>query len=172
MPVLVTFARVTVPICLPAILDIAVYLFVNAMTTVSAVIFLYGPDTKLASIAVVHMDEAGQDLRSGGHGLHDPGHHRRGETRPGAGRGLVERSPRPGDSVDDGAAVNGASHHRHTYAPEPALEARNPPEDARAVCLAALALWSEPNCNGARHGLCRTVILSTPPPHKGQVRAT
>jgi iron(III) transport system permease protein len=60
VPVLVTFGRVTVPICLPAILDIAVYLFVNAMTTVSAVIFLYGPDTKPASVAVVHMDEAGQ----------------------------------------------------------------------------------------------------------------
>ena len=54
-----TFGRVTVPICLPAILDIAVYLFVNALTTVSAVIFLYGADTKLASIAIVHMDEAG-----------------------------------------------------------------------------------------------------------------
>jgi iron(III) transport system permease protein len=51
--------RVTVPICLPAILDIAVYLFVNAMTTVSAVIFLYSTDTKLASVAVVNMDEAG-----------------------------------------------------------------------------------------------------------------
>ncbi|MBR0680384.1 putative 2-aminoethylphosphonate ABC transporter permease subunit [Roseomonas eburnea] len=60
VPVWVTFARVTVPICLPAILEIAVYLFVNAMTTVSAVIFLYGPDTKPASVAVVHMDEAGQ----------------------------------------------------------------------------------------------------------------
>ena len=54
-----TFSRVTAPICMPAILDIAVYLFVNAMTTVSAVIFLYGADTKLASIAIVHMDEAG-----------------------------------------------------------------------------------------------------------------
>ena len=54
-----TFARVTVPICLPAILDIAVYLFVNALTTVSAVIFLYGADSKLASVAIVHMDEAG-----------------------------------------------------------------------------------------------------------------
>jgi iron(III) transport system permease protein len=54
-----TFARVTAPICLPAILDVAVYLFVNALTTVSAVIFLYGSGTKLASIAVVHMDEAG-----------------------------------------------------------------------------------------------------------------
>src|SRR5262249_61486447 len=37
-----TFARVTVPICMPAILDIAVYMFVNALTTVSAVIFIYG----------------------------------------------------------------------------------------------------------------------------------
>ena len=54
-----TFRRVTAPICLPAILDIGVYVFVNALTTVSAVIFLYGADTKLASIAIVHMDEAG-----------------------------------------------------------------------------------------------------------------
>jgi iron(III) transport system permease protein len=54
-----TFGRVTVPICMPAIFDIAVYLFVNALTTVSAVIFLYGADTKLAAIAIVHMDEAG-----------------------------------------------------------------------------------------------------------------
>jgi iron(III) transport system permease protein len=54
-----TFARVTVPICLPAILDIAIYLFVNALTTVSAVVFLYGASSKLASIAIVHMDEAG-----------------------------------------------------------------------------------------------------------------
>ncbi len=54
-----TFIRVTVPICMPAILNIAVYMFVNAMTTVSAVIFLYGPSTKLASVSIVHMDEAG-----------------------------------------------------------------------------------------------------------------
>jgi iron(III) transport system permease protein len=54
-----TFGRVTVPICLPAILDIAVYMFVSALTTVSAVIFLYGSGTKLASVAIVHMDEAG-----------------------------------------------------------------------------------------------------------------
>jgi iron(III) transport system permease protein len=59
VPFYKTLTRVTVPICLPAILDIAVYLFVNAMTTVSAVIFLYSTDTKLASVAVVNMDEAG-----------------------------------------------------------------------------------------------------------------
>jgi len=53
------FSIVTVPVCLPAILDISIYLFVNAMTTVSAVIFLYSPDTTLASIAVLNMDDAG-----------------------------------------------------------------------------------------------------------------
>ena len=61
-----TFMRVTVPICSPAILDIAVYIFVNALTTVSAVIFLYGPDTKLASIAIVHMDEMGASAAAAG----------------------------------------------------------------------------------------------------------
>src|SRR5262249_25289580 len=54
-----TFARVTVPICMPAVFDIAIYMFVNALTTVSAVIFIYGATNKLASISVVHMDEAG-----------------------------------------------------------------------------------------------------------------
>ncbi len=54
-----TMARVSVPVCLPAILDISIYLFVNAMTTVSAVIFLYSTDTKLASVSIINMDEAG-----------------------------------------------------------------------------------------------------------------
>jgi iron(III) transport system permease protein len=58
VPVLRTFLTVTVPVCLPAILDIAIYLFVNAMTTVSAVIFLYSTDTKLAAVAVVNMEDA------------------------------------------------------------------------------------------------------------------
>ncbi|MBL8704701.1 MAG: putative 2-aminoethylphosphonate ABC transporter permease subunit [Rhodospirillales bacterium] len=54
-----TMVRVTVPVCLPAVLDISIYLFVNAMTTVSAVIFLYSTDTKLASVTIVNMDESG-----------------------------------------------------------------------------------------------------------------
>ncbi len=53
------FARVTVPVCLPSVLDISIYLFVNAMTTVSAVVFLYSPTTALASIADLNMDDAG-----------------------------------------------------------------------------------------------------------------
>ncbi|MCV4340632.1 putative 2-aminoethylphosphonate ABC transporter permease subunit [Pseudomonas capsici] len=53
------FLRVTLPVCLPALLDIIRYLFVSAMTTVSAVIFLYSPDSVLASVAVLNMDDAG-----------------------------------------------------------------------------------------------------------------
>ena len=59
VPVLKTFVRVTIPVCLPAVLDIMIYLFVNAMTTVSAVIFLYSSSTTLASIAALNMDDAG-----------------------------------------------------------------------------------------------------------------
>jgi len=58
-PTMKLFTRVTVPVCLPAVLDISIYLFVNAMTTVSAVVFLYSPKTTLASIAVLNMDDAG-----------------------------------------------------------------------------------------------------------------
>ena len=53
------FGRVTIPVCMPAILNISIYLFVNAMTTVSAVVFLYSTDTALASVAVLNMDDAG-----------------------------------------------------------------------------------------------------------------
>jgi iron(III) transport system permease protein len=55
-----TFWRVTVPVCLPSTLDIAIYMFVNAMTTVSGVVFLYGPKTELASISVLNMDDTGE----------------------------------------------------------------------------------------------------------------
>ena len=54
-----TMGRVTVPVCLPAVLDISIYLFVNAMTTVSAVIFLYSTDSKLAAVSIINMDESG-----------------------------------------------------------------------------------------------------------------
>ena len=59
VPLLKTFVRVTVPMCLPSLLEIFRYLFVSSMTTVSAVIFLYRPDTVLASVAVLNMDDAG-----------------------------------------------------------------------------------------------------------------
>jgi iron(III) transport system permease protein len=59
VPFYKTFWRVTVPVCLPSILDIGRYYFVNAMTTISAVVFLYSPKTTLASISILQLDEAG-----------------------------------------------------------------------------------------------------------------
>ena len=60
VPFFKTFWRVTLPICTPAVLDIARYFFINAMTTISAVVFLYAPDTKVAAIAILNLDEAGE----------------------------------------------------------------------------------------------------------------
>lgn len=54
-----TFLKVTVPLSLSTIIEMAVYYFVNSMVTISAVIFLYSPRFKLASIAIVNMDDAG-----------------------------------------------------------------------------------------------------------------
>jgi iron(III) transport system permease protein len=59
VPFYKTFWRVTVPVCLPSILDIGRYYFVNAMTTISAVVFLYSPQTTLAAISILQLDEAG-----------------------------------------------------------------------------------------------------------------
>ena len=58
-PVWRTVGKVTLPVCLPTLLDVGSYLFLNAMTTVSAVVFLYSPETMLASVAVLNMDDAG-----------------------------------------------------------------------------------------------------------------
>jgi len=60
VPLTKNFWRVTVPVCMPAIFDISIYLFLNSMTTVSAIIFLYGPSTKVASISAMHMDDLGE----------------------------------------------------------------------------------------------------------------
>lgn len=60
VPAWVTFWRVTLPVCLPAVLDISRYLFINSMTTVSAVVFLYSPQTLPASVSILNLDEAGE----------------------------------------------------------------------------------------------------------------
>ncbi|MDQ7972724.1 MAG: putative 2-aminoethylphosphonate ABC transporter permease subunit [Rhodocyclaceae bacterium] len=60
VPFYKTFWRVTLPICLPTLVDVSRYFFINAMTTISAVVFLYSPDTKLASVAILNLDEAGE----------------------------------------------------------------------------------------------------------------
>jgi iron(III) transport system permease protein len=69
VPLTKSFWRITVPVCMPAILDISIYLFLNAMTTVSAIIFIYGPMSEVASIATIHMDEAGETASAAAMGM-------------------------------------------------------------------------------------------------------
>ncbi|OHX10151.1 phosphonate ABC transporter permease [Chromobacterium amazonense] len=59
VPFWTTLRRVTLPVCLPALLDVARFLFVSAMTTLSALIFIISPARSLAAVAIVTMDDAG-----------------------------------------------------------------------------------------------------------------
>jgi iron(III) transport system permease protein len=59
IPAWKTVLRVSAPLCMPAILEIFMYFFVNAMVTVSAVVFLYSAQFRIAAIAITHMEEAG-----------------------------------------------------------------------------------------------------------------
>lgn len=54
-----TFTDVIVPLSRLTLLDIFFYLFVSALTTVSAVVFLYGSKSILASVVILNMDDAG-----------------------------------------------------------------------------------------------------------------
>lgn len=51
--------RVTIPMCLPTLLEMGMFYFIKAMTTITAVVFLYPPSIHLASVSVMKMDEAG-----------------------------------------------------------------------------------------------------------------
>ena len=55
-----TLWKVTIPMCFPAICEMWVYFFVNALVTVSAVVFLYSPASPIASVMIVSMQGAGQ----------------------------------------------------------------------------------------------------------------
>ncbi len=59
-----TFWRVTVPIALPSIIAVSMYFFLNAMVTLSAVVFLVAPGTELAAVAVLLMDDAGDTAQA------------------------------------------------------------------------------------------------------------
>ena len=59
VPLYKTLIAITLPICLPAILDISIYFFLRAMTTVSGVVFLYSADTMVASVSIMYLDDNG-----------------------------------------------------------------------------------------------------------------
>ena len=59
-----TFFRVTVPVALPALIEIAMYFFLNAMVTISALVFLFVPGNEVASLAVLLLDDAGNSSQA------------------------------------------------------------------------------------------------------------
>jgi iron(III) transport system permease protein len=61
VPFYITLWRVTLPLSLSAISQTAVYLFVNSLQTVSALVFLYSaPGLLLASVTIVNLEDAGE----------------------------------------------------------------------------------------------------------------
>ena len=69
VPLYKSFFRVTLPIGIPVLLEISIYLFLASMTTVSGIIFLYGPETKVASVAAIHLDEMGESAAAAAMGM-------------------------------------------------------------------------------------------------------
>lgn len=61
--------QVITPLSALALVEVVVYLFVGATTTVSAVVFLYPPDVKLAAVAVLNMDDAGDTAPAAAMGM-------------------------------------------------------------------------------------------------------
>ena len=59
-----TFWRVSVPMALPAIISIAMYFFLNALVTISALVFLFVPGKEVASLAVMLLDDAGESAQA------------------------------------------------------------------------------------------------------------
>ena len=55
-----TFFRVTLPLQAQTLMDTAFYLFVNALTTLSAVVFIYSAHNTPASVAVMQLFDSGQ----------------------------------------------------------------------------------------------------------------
>lgn len=56
--------KVTIPLCLPAVLENFMYFFLNSMVTVSALMFIYTASSKVASISIVQLDDKGSTAQA------------------------------------------------------------------------------------------------------------
>lgn len=61
VPFYVTFMKITLPMSAQAVMEMVIYFFTNSMITVSAVIFLYTPATRLASVIILNIKGSGDD---------------------------------------------------------------------------------------------------------------
>lgn len=54
-----TFSKVTLPLLFPTLIGIAVFFFMRSMVTLSAVIFLITPNTQMAAVSVLYLQDRG-----------------------------------------------------------------------------------------------------------------
>ena len=54
-----TLRRVILPLSAPSLKEVFVYLFASAVTTISAVVFLYNPQTIVAAVAAIDLIDSG-----------------------------------------------------------------------------------------------------------------
>jgi iron(III) transport system permease protein len=54
-----TFTKVTLPLLFPTLVGIAVFFFMRSMVTLSAVIFLITPNTQMAAVSVLYLQDRG-----------------------------------------------------------------------------------------------------------------
>ena len=59
-----TFAKVTIPLSVEAIVEMFTYLFVNSMVTVSALVFLYTSKANPASVAMINLEDRGETAKA------------------------------------------------------------------------------------------------------------
>ncbi|MCL6923887.1 putative 2-aminoethylphosphonate ABC transporter permease subunit [Clostridioides difficile] len=56
--------NVTIPLCLPAVLENFMYFFLNSMVTISALVFIYAASSKVAAISIVQLDDKGSTAQA------------------------------------------------------------------------------------------------------------
>lgn len=59
-----TLLRITIPLSCQAILEMAVYFFMNSMVTVSAIVFLCTSATQMTSVLIMNVQGAGKDAQA------------------------------------------------------------------------------------------------------------
>lgn len=59
-----TFCRISLPLLWPSLISLALFLFMRAMVTLSAVIFLVSPDNSVAAVSVLLLDDSGRSTQA------------------------------------------------------------------------------------------------------------
>ena len=126
VPFYKTFWRVTVPVCLPAILEIARYYFVVSISTLSCVVFLYAPHTILAAVAIMNMDEAG-DI--------GPACRARHPDRARLGRRCACSTRSPPACCSPNPRPGASTWRKHERARSSSLPARSPPRPRTKLAM-------------------------------------